>query len=367
MDDELYDTSLTLYAINAPHRALRVLLCVDQEDLDVEAEKLHRHLSTGRAQYEFEEEHEKIGALQACTWTCLRRDDRTAHGLIASLLYDRVTYRFIFHSDSESTLTTRRQKGAAPLCLLLAKAPTSLTNRFLAFLESRFQMPILAPFKLPDSHLSTSFSAYLSRLVSAHNYVADDYALQGFLQDTLGNTKLTISITSSEIAKHLRTIDIDLPPETLYQLVERARNASSNTARTAGLDTDEILGALKHHIHQRTGLLLPLTQSTTNSANSSPGGSSSNSSSEEADAEPKPPFKLTRISNAAFALGAEGRLKFSMRPVHAMDTVPGLPSGNEDNVVRRANTMLLAGLCSAASGHGGKDGGGGGEDEQLHA
>ncbi|KPI40758.1 uncharacterized protein AB675_10561 [Cyphellophora attinorum] len=346
MDDALYDTSLTLYAVTESTTPLGSLLNCDLNSLNTNALKLRDHLSSGRARYEDEEEQEKIGGLRDCTWSHLRQDDRSTHGILVTLLYDKITYRFIFYvkptsSSSTTRAGSRRQKApsAAPpsassLPLLFIKASTSLTARFLAFLTIHFQAPTIMPLKLPASHLPVTLSSYIASLVSAHATVANDYALQAFLQDTIGATKLTISITSAEIAKHLRTIDVDVPHETLFQLIEQGRNDAAH---------ENFLEALRHHVHQRTGLLLPLTAAQQHQSAVTASGNEPDSTA------PEPPLKLTRISNSAFALGSEGRLKFSTKAVAAVDAVAGLPSGPQENIVRRANLQLLEGLLDAAA------------------
>lgn len=341
MDDVLYDTSLTLYTITEGTKALNALLEADQDALDLKALNLQDHLSHGRARYEDEEEHEKIGGLRDCTWKLLHHEDQPAHGVIVSLLYDKITYRFIFLAVQGNSNKRRKDNTVNPLPLLLIKASTSVTTRFLNFLSIHFQAPVVQALKLPPPHLASTLSSYITSLVAAHRPIAVDYALQAFLQDTIGSVKLTITVTSAEIAKSLRTIDVDIPTETLSQLI---RDGASDPAQaadsTASPKPERFLANLQHHIHERTGLVLPLTADPESLA------------AQSTDAEPPPeaPLKLTRISTTAFALSSDpaGRLKLAMRSVQAVEVVPGLDSGREGNVVRRANGELLRGLLAAA-------------------
>ena len=340
MDDALYDTSLTLYAITESTPPLNALLTANQASLNTNALKLLDHLSTGRARYEDEEEHEKIGGLRDCTWTLLQHDEDSAHGLVVSLLYDKITYRFILYAASQPA-KNRRGKQASPttLPLLLIKASTSLMTRFLAFLTLHFQSPTITPLKLPPTHLPGTLSSYIASLLTAHTHIAEDYALQAFYQDTVGTIKLTVSITTPEIAKSLRTIEVDVPPETLFQLITSTTTSSTEqTPSTA--NTSNFLTALRTHIHQRTGLILPFDNTTT---------------LVDDDSTAPQPLLLSRLSNNAFALSSEGRLKFSSKAVRAVDAIPGLPGGDE-NVVRKANLQILEGLLDVAVGLG-EDGG----------
>ena len=332
MDDVLYDTSLTVYAITESTRALLSLLSASTARLNDHAQTLREYLSTGRVAYEREEEQEKIGGLRECTFAVLRHDDAEPHGVAISLLYDKIAYKFLLYRDTAGHSRAsdgRGRRGKASensLPLLLIKASSSVTARFLAFLEQHFNSPAVVPLKLPAAHLPTALNDYVTELVRAHQPIAADHALLDYLRDTLGALKLTISVTDAKAAKDLRTIDVDVPAETLYQLV-----ADSSAA-------PRFLEVLHKHIHARTGLLLPLAPQPT---------AVSKVDTAEGEADAEAPLKLSRISNAAFALSCEGRLKLSAKAVQAVEAIPGLGSG-EDNVVRTANQALLHGLVEAA-------------------
>lgn len=330
MDDALYDTSLTVYAVTEPSPPLLSLLSASTTRLNDHAHTLRDHLSAGRVAYEREEEQEKIGGLRECTFTVLRQNEAAPHGVAISLLYDKITYKFLLYGNTASHSKTRRRgRGNASepsLPLLLIKASSSVTARFLAFLEQQFNSPAVIPLKLSAAHLPTTLNDYVSELVRAHQPIAADHALLDYLRDTVGALKLTISVTHAEAAKSLRTIDLDIPPETLFQLVTEPGAASN------------FLEVLHKHLHVRTGLLLPLAPQ--------PAAPEADAAA-ASDTETEAPLKLSRISNAAFALSSEGRLKLSAKAVQAVDAIPGLGSGDE-NVVRIANQALLNGLVEAA-------------------
>lgn len=323
MEDVFYDTSWTIYAVTETTKPLRALFSASPATLDTNALKLRDHLSTGRAKYEDEEEQEKIGGLRESQWDHLRQEGSTPHGLSITLTYDKTTYTFLLYSSSSQALRSP---------LLLVKATASLTSRFLTFLILHFQAPIVVPLRLPPSHLPNTLSRYLTSLTTAHRPIATDHALLDFLRDTVGAIKLTISITDPAIAKDLRTIEVDVPPETLYQLLPSSESAAGEA---------DFLTSLSTHLRNRTGLILPLSTSTTPPA-------SNDSHTNGTDAETKPaPLKLSRITTAAFALSSEGRLKLSMRAVQVVDAVPGLDRG-EENVVRVANAEIIERLCEEA-------------------
>jgi hypothetical protein len=334
MDDILYDTSLTIYALPQPTPPLTALLSASPARLNDHAETLRDHLSAGRIAYEREEERAKIGGLRDCTCALLREEEEAEpYGVAINLLYDKVSYRVVFYGDEAPLIKAKgkrkRRTPDHPTPLLLIKASSSITSRFLTFLETHFHAPPVLPLRLPASYLPTTLRQYITDLVTAHAAISADHALLDFLRDTVGVLKLTISITHAEAAKSLRTIDIDIPPETLYQLV-----ADGPPNQSGGF-----LGSLHKHLHARTGLLLPLVP------DSAPDGAAIGAEKEN-EAE-EVPLKLSRLSCAAFALSSEGRIKLSAKAVQAVDAIPGLGSGQE-NVVRMANRTMLRGLIDVA-------------------
>lgn len=335
MNDILYETSLTAYALPDPTPPLIALLSASTARLSDQARTLRDHLSTGRVAYEREEEQEKIGGLRECSFTLLRQDDAVPYGIAVTLLYDKISYKFLLYGDAApSSRTTSKGKQRQPeqsISLLLVKASSSVTARFFSFLDTHFQAPPVIPLKLPAAHLPTALNAYINALVASHQTISADHALLDFLRDTIGILKLTISITNAEVAKSLRSIDIDIPPETLYQFVTDTESEAQSG----------FLSSLYKHLRARTGLLLPLVPPP-------PGPRRSAGAADPPQPEEDPPLKLYRLSCAAFALSSEGRLKLSARSVQLVDAIPGLGSG-EENVVRRANLGLLRGLVEEAT------------------
>ncbi|ETN43424.1 uncharacterized protein HMPREF1541_02583 [Cyphellophora europaea CBS 101466] len=331
MDGILYDTSYTAYAVPQATPALFALLSASPSRLSDHANTLREHLSADRAAYEDEEEREKIGGLRDCKFAPLQRHEAEPQGVAITLFYDKLSYKFVLYRGTPSPTKARSRRAGhkkdESLPLLLIKATSSLTARFLAYLSLHFHVPTIAPLKLPVGYLADVLDVYVDGLVDAHRPVASDYALLDFFRDTVGAMKLTISLTDAEIAKSLRTIDVDVPPETLYQLVVESEAGTS------------FLEALHKHLHARTGLLLPL-------APTYPVRRSQDNDNLEQD-KTEPPLKLSRIGNAAFALSSEGRLKFSSKSMQAVDAVPGIDSG-EHNVVRKANQDLLDSLIREA-------------------
>jgi hypothetical protein len=370
MDERLYDASFTLFAVQNTTFAYRNLCKDPPQKLTSNASRLQNQLSV-RPKYEDEEERAKIGGLRDCKWASYHHPNSTrkeAAGNALVLTYDRAVYKFILCSNT-NTLSAR----VVDLPLILVKASAGLTKRVLDFLRTEFQIEIF-PLKIPPTLLAFSISTYISSLYSAFSET-DSTSTLSLLRETIGTLRLTVSISSgaeggAEIAQHLRSIDIDVPAETLYQLLD-TETASSNATRNPSF-----LESLQHHIHQKTGLILPLipkfsqkipptnSSSSTNPnpiLNQNPNPNTNRARNPSSPSQTNPPnpitnndeppptplLRLTRLSNLSFALSTEGRLKFAHRAVDAVEGIPGLESG-EGNVVRKANGMLLGALIAEA-------------------
>ena len=129
--------------------------------------------------------------------------------------------------------------------------------------------------------------------------------------------------------------------ETLHQILEQSipGKPSSRSKKRDELSPITFLASLQELTRERTGLILPITPTVTKK----PLATNANGAA-PAD---EPPLRVTRIQCTAFAIGMEGRLKFSSRPVEMMEVVPGLTSGNE-NVVKLANRDLLEAVVKEA-------------------
>ena len=326
MDHRLYDTSFTLHAVSDSSLPYRNLLQAKQDALRARASGLRTYFSI-RPKYEDEEEKEKIGALRDCTWEVVhnpQRKRRDADMVVVVLTYDRAIYKVILYSNASKA----KSDSSVDIPIVLAKASATVTKRFLSFLSETFQVTV-SPLKLPSSFLSNTVLTYVSSLYSSFQSVSDTTSMLGLLRDTIGALKLSItvntgSVTGAEIAQHLRTMDIDVPAETLYQLLTTPTTQSSS--RESG--PSGFLQSLQHHIHERTGLILPLPPK-----------------SNRSDDTDEPPLRLARISNNSFALSTEGRLKFSSKAVEALEAVAGLDSGDE-NTVKKANMRLLEAIVA---------------------
>jgi hypothetical protein len=331
MEYILYETSLTAYCVTSTNdRPLRGFLDNNPDAWASHVRALSNHFYTRRKQYEEEEEREKIGSLRDCRYTFLgaTATQGEPHGFALELVYDKITYKFLFYSTetpgSKAQAKGKRKQGPAdPPYLLLVKASAAITTRFFGWLAEHFKaapVTITLNFSSPN-FLPLVLSRYVASIVVGHTAIADEHSLLDFLRDTIGAMKLSVAVSDPEAEKSLRSIELDVPPETLFQLC--SPNSSANS----------FIDDLRKHVHARTGLLLPFSDAAY--------------AEDESTERFEPPLKLSRVSCGAFALSSMGRVKFSRKAVDAVDAVPSLGSGAE-NVVRRANQDLLERLMLEA-------------------
>jgi len=307
MEDELYDTSWTLYFIANTTALYRNFASSDQGSLNGRARQFRDYISSNRPRYEDEEEQEKIGTLRDCTWSRLGKGNtRTARkGIVVSLDYDKTTYKFVFYDDVHANF--------ASLPLLLAKASASLTKKFASFLSETFDVSV-NPLRLPPSLLQTTLQSYLQNIRSA--FELDDSAdtLQ-FLRPALGSLRLTISF-SSLVAPHLRTLEVDVPPETTLQL-----------SRSSTASNISFLQELARHLYNRTGLKIPVL-------------SSSEDGQSVIDGEDAV-FRISKIACAAYSLSIDSRIRFMYKAVEGSD--------KHELVIRKANDGMMGDLIEKAT------------------
>ncbi|RMZ77841.1 hypothetical protein DV737_g4158, partial [Chaetothyriales sp. CBS 132003] len=339
MDDTLYGTSFSLYslALPTPPRLLS-LLSADDATLKAYSKVLYDNLSSPsrRPVYEAEEEKARLGSLRACDIIQLPLH----HGVVLRIAYDRVVYKSIFYTCHTSPKTS--------IPLLLVKANSSLARRLFLYFTESFNLPSdPEPLKLSASLLLSALQKYIVSLRTSLDAVEENESILSLLRDIVGILKITIAVNAGSaggaaIVKNLRTIDVGINAETLYQLLEESipDRPGPKSKRRGEMPPITFLHTLQHHIRDRTGLILPIIPDNTEH----PLGPDADDALQANEA----PLRVTRVQSTAFAIGMEGRLKFGSKPVEMMDSVPGLTSGAE-NVVRAANRDLLAVIVNEAA------------------
>ena len=273
---------------------------------------------------------EKAGMIQACSWDLLEAADREegaillddegrrvteelGSGIVINLTYDMATYRVILYGPepSQPSSSAASQQPQSILPLLLTKTPIPLTKRIVTFLLDTFDIRI-SPLKLPQLLLHQTLESYLDILYRYTSPLSLARRI-AFLKNALKDVKMTLSF-STPITPHLRTLELDIPAETVCNLIE-----ASISGKTSFML--EMAVHLEHH----TGMHLPLP---------------ANKDTQSDDIE-----KLIRISKMvchAFALSGDGRFKI-VEKAHRAAKVENL-----GHAVREANEMLLASLLAEA-------------------
>jgi Kinetochore complex Sim4 subunit Fta1 len=328
----LYDVPWTLHRLQWPSLSNRPRSLLSNSRNRVSRAKqmlefLHIDVTDEEAENGFDE---KAGAIQACTWDLLEAAEREegaillndeghrvteelGSGIVINLTYDMAAYRVILYgpAPSQPSSLAALQQPQPILPLLLTKTPIPLTKQIVTFLLDTFDIRI-SPLKLPQSFLHHTLESYIDILYRYTSPLSLARKI-AFLKNALKDVKMTLSF-STPITPHLRTLELDIPAETVYNLIE-----ASISGQTSFMQ--EMAVHLEHH----TGMHLPLP---------------ANKDTQSDDIE-----KLIRISKIvchAFALSGDGRFKIVEKAHRAAEIE------NLGHAVREANDMLLASLLAEA-------------------
>ncbi|KAK5091919.1 hypothetical protein LTR24_005696 [Lithohypha guttulata] len=308
------------------------------------AECYQHNQSRGRLEPwdELKDESERTGQLREChisqIWPHSMALDvmqeRRCLGLSIETRYQKTTYQVL--------LLARRSLSIdeCPLTAILYKASQSNVKHIKDWLNYKFGIPSAGPLQLPQDLLPRMCSSYLT--VLTENWTVEDNTnvlRQATLKQALGNLKLTIafsSATGTEIAPKLKTLDLDLPSETINSLLEKTRQIAGahDTIRPTFLDE------LARAIHGKTGLKLPLNGSLSADAGLDKrqvtGTREAAQDGKDLTITSEPPLKVTKITCAAFAISIDGKLKFASKPIENAEVV-----GYQEKVVRSAYWQML--------------------------
>lgn len=274
MDDSVYDTSWTLYHISSESAKYAGLLSTDPDSILSAATGLWKYVEDAISHNE--DETDKTGATVSCAGMTYGAET----GVRIELIYEKVRYKYLFLNPS---LVSAIQHHSFPL--LLAKSDPVHTRHVTEYMRQTFDVE-LSPLKLSGAFLEEALQRYLDTLLDDPS--SDSIGGDGqFVQSILGNLKITVTF-SAPVSPHLKTLDLDVPAESIASLLLR-RHDGGDASKTLW----DLLAGL---VESRTGLRLqPINR-------------------REAGEEP-PVMRLSKLSCAAFALGADGRLKLARRAV----------------------------------------------------
>lgn len=305
---------------------------VSQQLRSLSEDCLEYLLSRNRAEPEDElnDRTEKTGQLRECAISPVQRllpqnntnSMQQASGLLIETRYQKTTYQVILLTAASA------QRDRSPISLILFKGNVGFIKNIKNWLDLKFGLPSSSQLQLPPSLLLQVFSEYLVVLTSSLPQSADhlDALRQAMLKQVIGSFKMTVAFTDaegSEVAPQLKTLDFDIPAETVNVLLDKAQKR--NERGVSGF-LDELTTA----IHEKTGLKLPLRAGAATTL-------------DKGDITSEPPMKVIKITCAAFAINVEGKIKFSSKPIKNAEVI-----GYESMVVRKANQQVLDILCREA-------------------
>lgn len=192
----------------------------------------------------------KAGALVDCRWEFISTNDYLDHneeddedenqsqiemgscmGIFVTLEYEHIAYRaaLLTTPDGYSPESKdKRRKQSTHLPLLLTRMPTALRNTFIDFLTSSFDA-YCSTLQLPPRFLCMILEATITYLARSED---SRQASSVILEQVLKETQLTLSF-GREIAPALKTLDVNLPRETLSTFARGARDKTTSHFSTS--------------------------------------------------------------------------------------------------------------------------------------
>ncbi|KAK6386197.1 hypothetical protein LTS17_001772 [Exophiala oligosperma] len=376
MEDTYYDTSWLVHSVRKLTPSLLSLFAPTSTDsershqtdiLTTHASAFSEFIGRDRPRYESEEEKEKLGLLRQCRWTLLggtsgaaeecpmhyragrkrnRDDDATSsvNGIVISLIYEKSTYKFIIyanHINASKRSRTAPSGSFAPTApenqtaILLSKSSPTILKALMSYVSDKFALPDIYSLHLPSKFIQGTLQNYLLTISSSLTASASDLMqskMQDLFIDVISSVRLTISF-SAPVAPHLKSLDVAVAPYAVLKAIPEHGRSVDNRKH--------FMETIANFIWAHTGLKLPVDLEYTRDAVAQ---HVNNGFGEETANKPEP-MKISRISNAAYAISCDHRVKFVARAVNAVDDPEQQP---QDNCVRVANRDLLVAMLDEA-------------------
>lgn len=281
---------------------------------------------------ELNDETEKTGVLRECVVDHVKvfGSDKVL-GLSIETRYQKTTYKVIL------VASLKLDPRACPVTAIMYKASQSHVKTIKSWLDEKFGISWASPLVFPPRFIPRVCSEFLMGLDAAWEGDSGSDALrQATLRQVVGNLRITITIsnaTGSGIAPQLKSMDFDVPAETVGILLKKTKERRVS-------DEYAFLDELAEALHDKTGLRMPLTDKVRGSTVDANDERQINGSSQP---ENEPPLKITRIHCAAFALRADGGIKVASRPIEDAEVV-----GYDGHAVRTRYTRLLQSIFEEA-------------------
>ncbi|KAL2008223.1 hypothetical protein VTN00DRAFT_8205 [Thermoascus crustaceus] len=396
----LLNTSWTLHRLSPLHHGKEFQTLLDPVALKAYSERLRdllagdvlRGVQIGQNIAPSDDALAKAGALRACRWLTiptwsywnesesasaeqedslleeLEDPDRlfqqqqqdpiaaeNALGILVVLDYENVTYKaallagpdgYSYHDEDVG----RKEKGkkgkrgeSTYLPLLMTRLPNSLRQTFISFLSTNFDT-YCSLLRLPSNFLCATLEAYIAELISlGDDLQSSTTTSRTILQDVMKEMQLTLSFSPS-IAPALRSMDVNLPRESLASFVIDVSKSKSSRTKKLVQDEDQpstpFLVSLSSYLDKHLAMKLNLQDL----------------AHRESQANANEHVRLTKVACGAFVLGGEGRAKLIANPgrrgaASADDSVfDDDPDRRRDRLVLRASESLLRTLIRRAVG-----------------
>ncbi|KAL2003836.1 hypothetical protein VTN02DRAFT_2053 [Thermoascus thermophilus] len=272
-----------------------------------------------------------------------------ALGILVILDYENVTYKAALLAGSDAYSehdedVGRKAKGkgkgkrggqSTHLPLLMTRLPNSLRQTFISFLSTNFDT-YCSLLRLPSSFLCATLEAYIAELISLGDDLPSSSTTTSrtTLQDVMKEMQLTLSFSPS-ISPALRSMDVNLPRESLASfVVDASRSRSNSTTKKLVQDQDQdqdqpstpFLASLSSYLDKHLAMKLDLQDLARHGS----------------QAHANEHVRLTKIACGAFVLGGEGRAKLIASPGRRGTASAGDSILEEDPERRRYRLVLRA-------------------------
>ena len=223
----LYDISWVLYkySLRSPPRWASPAVQLDALIEQIQ-NGFRKPLHDGSAYEDYASDN---GGIQDCTVEKIRVTT-TCSGLFITITYEKTTHKFFLYGSTQINTS-----------LLFANAPTSIMQRIFEIFADALDAPLANPFtrfQLPSSLIQEQMEAYLKTLRNA-----EPSNTLSLVEHVLRDISVAVTF-EAPIAPTLRSLNLDLPPDTVRAMTQ-ASTSNSN-----------FLIILAEHLKLKTGLTL---------------------------------------------------------------------------------------------------------------
>lgn len=362
--EQLFNTSWTAHRLSPLHHSKdhRVLIG-NQDALKTYAKRLHdqlagdflRSMQVTLTRGLADDALSKAGSLLESRWEFISIHDVQQHegnegnkdsvidmkdcmGIFITLDYEHIVYRAALLAGPDGYVpasTDRRRNQSTHLPLLLTRMPTALRNTFIEFLSTTFDS-YCATLHLPSDFLCVTLERSISRLMTSRD--SRQGASNAILEQVLKEIQLTLSFGQS-VAPSLKSLDINLPRETLSTFARGAAAESNNNNKN---NTSLFLSSLSQYLDKHLAMKVNLGKP--EDVNVNHHGPSNNTQQH---------VWLSKVATGAFVLSMEGRFKLidlSSRQNGSPDEQQQEQRTTAKDLIQVVNEEILRSLVRRATG-----------------